>query len=96
MQTCLADLSDWAAAKAAVSDLGTFDLLVNSAGVSRVGPFLETREEDFDYVFNTNVKALYNVSQEVARGMAAAGRGGAIVNLSSAASTQVGGDSSKA
>ncbi|XP_005093825.1 L-xylulose reductase [Aplysia californica] len=88
IETCLADLSDWTTARQTIQGLGHFDLLVNSAGVSRVGPFLETKEEDFDYVFNTNVKALYNVSQVVAKSMVEKKSGGAIVQLSSAASTQ--------
>ena len=48
LTTCLADLTDWTTAREAIQALGHFDLLVNSAGVSRVGPFLETKEEDFD------------------------------------------------
>jgi len=88
IETCLADLSNWSNAREKVESLGHFDILVNSAGVSRVGPFLETKEEDFDYVFNTNVKALYNVSQVIAKSMVKEGSGGSIVHLSSAASTQ--------
>ncbi|BFZ17923.1 hypothetical protein BsWGS_20962 [Bradybaena similaris] len=88
IETCLVDISDWSAARSVVESLGHFDLLVNSAGVSRVGPFLDVKEEEFDYVFNTNIKALFNVSQVVARSMVERKSGGAIVHLSSAASTQ--------
>uniref|UniRef100_A0A0B7B8J0 Ketoreductase domain-containing protein n=1 Tax=Arion vulgaris TaxID=1028688 RepID=A0A0B7B8J0_9EUPU len=88
VEICLVDISDWSTAKQAIQALGHFDLLVNSAGVSRIGPFLDVKEEDFDYVFNTNVKALFNVSQVVARTMVDNKSGGAIVHLSSAASTQ--------
>jgi L-xylulose reductase len=88
IETCLIDISDWAAAKKVVADLGHFDLLVNSAGVSRIAPFLDVKEEDLDYVFSINFKALFNVSQVVARSMVESKSGGSIVNLSSAASTQ--------
>lgn len=88
IETCLADISEWNSARQTVQALGHFDLLVNSAGVARVGPFLETKEEDFDFVFNTNVKALYNISQIVSKSMVEKKSGGSIVHLSSAASTQ--------
>ncbi|GFN98415.1 L-xylulose reductase [Plakobranchus ocellatus] len=88
LETCCVDLNDWSKAQATVESLGHFDLLVNNAGVSRVGPFLEVKEEDIDHVFKTNFKGLFNVSQVVARSMVAKKSGGAIVNLSSAASTQ--------
>lgn len=48
IEICAADLSDWSQAKTAVESLGHFDLLVNSAGVSRIGPFVDVKEEDFD------------------------------------------------
>ncbi|XP_059174943.1 L-xylulose reductase-like [Physella acuta] len=88
IEICAVDLSDWPQAKAAVESLGHFDLLVNSAGVSRIGPFVDVKEEDFDFIFNTNVKALFNVSQVVAKSMLDRKSGGSIVHLSSAASTQ--------
>ena len=34
------------------------DILVNSAGTIRVGPFLELTDEDFDVVMNTNLRAV--------------------------------------
>ncbi|GFR71696.1 L-xylulose reductase [Elysia marginata] len=88
IDTCCIDLSDWAKARSTIESLGHFDLLVNNAGVSRVGPFLDVKEEDIDFVFGTNYKSLFNVSQTVAKSMVARKSGGAIVNLSSAASKQ--------
>ncbi|CAL1538127.1 unnamed protein product [Lymnaea stagnalis] len=88
IETHVVDLSDWTTARRAIESLGHFDLLVNSAGVSRIAPFVDVKEEDFDFVFNTNIKALFNVSQAVAKSMIARETGGAIVNISSAASTQ--------
>ncbi|KAH9512978.1 hypothetical protein Btru_035520 [Bulinus truncatus] len=88
IETHVVDLSNWSSARKTIEALGHFDLLVNNAGVSRIAPFVEVPEEDFDYVFNTNFKALFCVSQVVAKSMIEKKSGGAIVNLSSAASTQ--------
>jgi NAD(P)-dependent dehydrogenase (short-subunit alcohol dehydrogenase family) len=56
---------------------------VNNAGTNRPGPFVDTKVEDFDYVFNINVRAAYFVAQAVARRLVEAGEGGSIVNVSS-------------
>jgi NAD(P)-dependent dehydrogenase (short-subunit alcohol dehydrogenase family) len=44
---------------------GRVDILVNSAGVSHIGRLDNTTEEDFDRVFNVNVKGVYNMMQAV-------------------------------
>lgn len=80
------DLSDWGATETALSDAGPMDLLVNNAACAMLQPFLEVTPEQFDMSFNVNVKAVLHVSQIVARGMKARGRGGSIVNISSQAS----------
>ncbi|XP_035824497.1 L-xylulose reductase [Aplysia californica] len=48
IETCVVDLSDWTSARQTIESLGHFDLLVNNAGVSKVVPFTETSEQDFD------------------------------------------------
>lgn len=82
------DLADWDATAAALSDdiIGPVDLLVNNAAATSLSSFLEVTPTEFDKCFNVNVKAVLHVSQLVARGMKARGRGGAIVNISSQAS----------
>ncbi|MDZ7603264.1 MAG: glucose 1-dehydrogenase [Hoeflea sp.] len=60
-----------------------FDILVNNAGISGAGPALDLGEAEFDAVVDTNLKGAFLVAQGVARGMKAAGRGGAIVNVAS-------------
>ena len=42
------DLSDCAKAYSILESLGHFDLLVNNAGVLRMGPFLDVKEGDID------------------------------------------------
>lgn len=58
------------------------DVLLNNAGVNRVEPFLEVAPESLDLILAVNVRALFHVSQVVARRMAQAGTG-AIINVSS-------------
>ncbi|XP_052786277.1 L-xylulose reductase-like [Mya arenaria] len=77
------DLSDWEATRRAVEAAGAVHLLVNSAGVAAITPFLEVTKKEIDWVFSVNFQAIVNVSQVVARGMVERGEGGAIVNISS-------------
>ena len=42
------DLTDWEATKTAVENLGDIDLLVNTAGVQWLKPFVDTDEETID------------------------------------------------
>lgn len=62
---------------------GTPDVLVNNAGVQTWSSFLDLQEEDWDRVIRTNLKGCFLHTQAAARRMAAAGTGGAIVNLGS-------------
>ena len=64
---------------------GGLDILVNNAGVGKIIPFLETTEEDWDFMFDVNCKGLLWCSQAAARQMIEQGRGGKIVNLASQA-----------
>lgn len=80
------DLGDWEATERALGNVGPVDLLVNNAAVALQQPFLEVTKEAIDTSFNVNLRAVFQVSQIVARGMIARGAPGAIVNVSSQAS----------
>ncbi|XP_032518520.2 L-xylulose reductase-like [Danaus plexippus] len=84
--TACVDLSDWEKTKQAVDSLGIFHGLVNCAGFIKTESFLECSSENFDCTMNVNVKAILNVSQNVARKMIEHGIKGSIVNISSQAS----------
>jgi NAD(P)-dependent dehydrogenase (short-subunit alcohol dehydrogenase family) len=74
------DVTDRAAVAAVLDRVGPVDVLVNSAGIARHGPALETEDADFDAVMAVNVKAAYVLAQEVARRMTGPG---SIIQISS-------------
>ena len=77
------DVSDVAGTTKAVKQTGPFDILLNSAGLAKHSPALETLEEDFDAVSNLNIKGAYFLTRAVAEGLVDAGKGGSLINISS-------------
>jgi len=63
-----------------VARFGRIDILVNNAARSFLRPLLELREDGWDKVFDTNVKAVFLLSRAVARHMIQQG-GGRIINI---------------
>lgn len=78
-----ADVTDLDGLRALVAGRGPFDVFVNNAGGARHAAFLEVEAGDFDAVVALNLRAAFFAAQAVARGMAAAGIGGSIINVSS-------------
>lgn len=73
-----------------VSAFGKVDILVNNAGIIRRGPAIEFSEKDWDDVLDVNLKALFFLSQAVARQFISQGNGGKIINIASMLSFQGG------
>jgi NAD(P)-dependent dehydrogenase (short-subunit alcohol dehydrogenase family) len=82
----VADVSKAAEVEAAVravrNTLGPISVLFNHAGSIVVKPFLETTEEEWDWLMAVNVKSMYLVTRAVLPDMISAG-GGSIVCTSS-------------
>jgi 3-oxoacyl-[acyl-carrier protein] reductase len=68
-----------------VQKLGPPDVVINNAGVFPRVAFLDMTEADWDHVLGVNLKGSFLTAQAGARAMVAAGRAGAIVNISSSA-----------
>jgi NAD(P)-dependent dehydrogenase (short-subunit alcohol dehydrogenase family) len=77
------DITDLEKTAAFVHADGPFDILVNSAGMARHSPALDTTPNDYDAAMNLNLRAAYFLTREVARGLIAAGKPGSLINLSS-------------
>jgi NAD(P)-dependent dehydrogenase (short-subunit alcohol dehydrogenase family) len=77
------DITDLSATAAALATHGPFDVMVNSAGLARHAPALDTTPEDYDAAMALNLRAAYFLTREVARGLIAAGKPGSLINVSS-------------
>ena len=81
----------------AETEVGSIDILVNNSGVSTTQRIQDVTEEDYDYIFDTNVKGAFFVAQEVGKRMLARARGaapgtytgGRIINIASMAGLKV-------
>ena len=77
------DIGDIEATARAVAEHGPFDVLVNSAGLARHGPALETEVADFDAVMGVNLRGAYFLTRFVAKGLIAADKPGSLITISS-------------
>jgi NAD(P)-dependent dehydrogenase (short-subunit alcohol dehydrogenase family) len=85
------------AIESAEKEVGPIDILVNNSGVSTTQRLVDVREEDFDFIFNTNVRGAFFVAQAVGTRMLARSKGlelgtfagGRIINIASMAAMRV-------
>jgi NAD(P)-dependent dehydrogenase (short-subunit alcohol dehydrogenase family) len=59
------------------------DMLINGAGVNSASPYLEVKDEDFDWVLQSNLKSVHLGCQIFGRYMASSPEGGSILNIAS-------------
>ena len=95
------DVTDHASIKSAVAhaetEVGSIDILVNNSGVSTTQRLQDVSPDDYDYMFDTNVKGAFFVAQEVGKRMLARAKGaapgsytgGRIINIASMAGLRV-------
>ena len=80
------NVSDWNSTVEAFEqvkkNLGSVDVLVNNAGITRDGLFRKMSHEDWRAVIDTNLNSLFNVTKQVIEGMVER-QWGRIVNISS-------------
>jgi NAD(P)-dependent dehydrogenase (short-subunit alcohol dehydrogenase family) len=95
------DVTDHGSIKAAVAhaetEVGSIDILINNSGVSATQRLQDVMPNDYDTLFDTNVKGAFFVAQEVGKRMLARAKGaapgtytgGRIVNIASMAGLRV-------
>ncbi len=66
--------------------LGSVDVLINAAGVNSATPFFEISEEEWHRILEIDLTSVFLACQVFGKAMVDAGRGGAIINISSASS----------
>lgn len=71
-----------------VAEFGKLDVMFNNAGVNRPQNFLETTEENWQWIMNINGMGVLIGIQEAAKQMIKQGHGGKIVNTASIAGRQ--------
>eukprot|EP01041_Mallomonas_annulata_P015557 gene15556-32863_t len=95
------DVTDHDSIKSAVAhaetEVGSIDILINNSGVSTTQRLQDVSPDDYDLMFNTNVKGAFSGAQEVGKRMLARAKGsapgsytgGRIVNIASMAGLRV-------
>jgi NAD(P)-dependent dehydrogenase (short-subunit alcohol dehydrogenase family) len=71
---------------ATIEAFGGVDILVNAAGINSGTPFFEITESEWQRIIDTNLKSVFLACQVFGKAMVDAGRGGSIINISSASS----------
>jgi len=83
VEVMVGDIADIDSMAASIESLRPLDIFVNSAGLARHSPVVDTDPADFDAVMNVNLRGAYFAAQAVARAMIADGRPGSIITISS-------------
>lgn len=87
---CQTDATDKAALiqvlESAVSNFGSVDILINAAGVNSGTPFFEIAESEWNRLLDVNLRSVFLACQVFGKHMIEAGKGGSIINISSASS----------
>jgi 2-keto-3-deoxy-L-fuconate dehydrogenase len=80
------DVRDASSVASAVEAAGSVDILFNCAGIVHHGTVLDCTDDELDFAYDLNVKAMVRTIRAVLPGMLARG-GGSIINMASVASS---------
>lgn len=83
IKTISNDIADCDATKDILDAHDPFEILVNSAGLARHAPAIDTSTDDFDAVMNVNLRGAFFLAREVAKGMIEESLTGSIITISS-------------
>ncbi|MGI9502018.1 MAG: SDR family NAD(P)-dependent oxidoreductase, partial [Geminicoccaceae bacterium] len=77
------DVADVETMQEKLAPFDAFDILVNSAGLARHSPAVETDIDDYDAVMAANVRGAHFLAAAIAKKLIGAGRPGSIMTVSS-------------
>ena len=83
INTICLDLSNWQETREAVQKILPIQFLVNNAAIGLLAPALEANQEDFDLIYNVNLKPVMNITQVVCNDLVKRDLKGSVVNMSS-------------
>jgi 3-oxoacyl-[acyl-carrier protein] reductase len=82
----VADEASWEQAVSTIArDHGRLDILVNNAGITRDGLLIRMKDDDWDWVMETNLRGAFLMTRAAAKLMVRLKNGGRIINIASAA-----------
>jgi len=82
INTIITDITQWDELYSSLTSLPlAIDILVNNAGIGFVGNIEQTEEEDFDRLYQVNVKGVFNCVKAILPRMK--NKGGVIINMAS-------------
>ena len=70
----------------AVAHFGEVDILLNAAGINSSTPFFDIQEAEWERILDVDLRSVFLACQVIGKAMVEAGRGGSIINISSASS----------
>lgn len=85
------DVSDHQSVAKAFAEMPPLDVVINNAGINRLGAMDELPEEDWDAILDTNLKGVWAVSKQAIQRWRAESRPGNIINIASVLGLRVGG-----
>jgi NAD(P)-dependent dehydrogenase (short-subunit alcohol dehydrogenase family) len=87
---CQADVSKKADIQrvldATLANFGGVDILLNAAGINSGTPFFEIEEKEWERILDVDLRSVFLACQVIGKSMVDAGKGGSIINISSASS----------
>lgn len=69
-----------------VGEFGGVDILLNAAGINSGTPFFDIEESEWTRIMDVNLRSVFLACQVIGKAMVDAGKGGSIINISSASS----------
>lgn len=87
---CQADVSQKSDIKrileTTLANFGSVDILLNAAGINSGTPFFDIEEAEWSRILDVDLRSVFLACQVIGKSMVEAGKGGSIINISSASS----------